>query len=236
MKRYKLIMTTLFTLLLFATVGSMFVNADVYQLALDPVNFLADNFNPAGVSIAAFSAAALLWEDGTENMGGFRNYLYLIPVNHIATEAELVDNPTTDAEHVTLVGDHTLVASKYFKKIYATPNTVKLTPEPQGETDGQSFKPKGEFFFPGSGDGVNALARQVNNGNFVIILIEENGRRIQVGSKGHPARLKPAPDMGMAASDRKGFKFEFESDSFVAVLRYNGAIVLSESETEPAIS
>lgn len=236
MKRYRLIITTLFTMLLFAAVGSMFVNADVHQLMADPINFVTQNFNPAGVSIATFSAAALLWEDGTENMGGFRNYLYLIPISHIATEAELVDNPTTDAEHVTLVGSHVLVAGKYWKKIYATPNTIKLTPEPQGEIDGQSFKPKGELFSPGSGDAVNALARQVNNGNFVLVLVEENGRRIQVGSKGHPARLKPSPDMGMAAADRKGFKFEFESDSYVAILRYNGEIVLSETETEPAIS
>lgn len=238
MKRYRVIMLCLFSLLLFAVVGSMFANADMNALINDPFNFFANNLSGGGIVLSAglFSAAPLTWEDGSENMGGFRNYLYIIPINDIQTEATLPTNPSTSADFVTLTGNHTLVATKYWKKVYATSGTVKFTPENQGEIDGQSFKQKGAFLFPGSGDDVNAFARQVNNGNFVIILVEENGRRVQVGSKGHPARIKPSPDFGAAAADRKGFNFEFEADSFVAALRYNGTISLSESDSEPAIS
>lgn len=236
MKRFKLIMTGLFTMLLFAVVGSMFVNADAHAFINEPLKFIMDNGSGAHLAVIAFSAAPLTWEDGSENMGGFRNYLYLIPISHIQTEATLPASPSTSAEMVTLSGSHTLVDGKYWKKVYATTGSVKYTPENQGEIDGQSFKQKGAFLFPGSGDDVNALARLVNNGNFILILVEENGKRVQVGSKGHPARIKPAPDFGAAAADRKGFNFEFEADSFVAALRYNGTIPLSETETEEAIS
>ena len=236
MKRFKGVMTVLFTMLLFAVVGSMFVNTDAHAFINEPLKFIMDNGSGAHLAFCAFSAAPLTWADGSENMGGFRNYIFAIPISDITTEAALPGNPTTSAEHVTLVGNHTLANGKYFKKIYCTGGTVKYTPENQGEVDGQSFKQKGAFFFPGSGDDVNAFARQVNNGNFILILVEENGKRVQVGSKGHPARIKPAPDFGAAAADRKGFNFEFEADSFVAALRYNGTIPLSESESEEAIS
>lgn len=240
MKRFKIIMTALFGLMLFATLGALCSTIDVAAFADAPITYLIDNLSSSGLSISlagmTFSASPLNWDDGSENMGGFRDYLYLIPISHIATEATLSANPATDADAVTLSGDHTLVASKFWKKIYATPGTVGLTPENQGEIDGQSFKVKGSFLHPGSSDEVNALARFVNNGNFILILIEENGKRVQIGQKGHPARLKPAPNFGMGAADRKGFNFEFEADSFVAALRYNGAITLSEGEGEPAIS
>jgi|GEM_PF-1301223 len=238
MKRFKFIMTALFGLLLFATLGAVGSTVDIGAFMDAPILYFADNLSDSFVSMATmtFSASPLNWEDGTENMGGFRDYLYVIPISDITSEAELPANPTSDAEAVTLAGNHTLAAGKYFKKVYATPGTVGYTPENQGEVDGQSFKVKGSFLHPGSSDAVNALARFVNNGNFIIILVEEDGRRVQVGQKGHPARIKPAPNFGMAAADRKGFNFEFEADSFVAALRYNGEIPLSESDTEPAIS
>ena len=238
MKRFKFIMTALFGLLLFATLGAVGSTVDIGAFMDAPILYFADNLSDSFVSMATmtFSASPLNWEDGTENMGGFRDYLYIIPASSIATEAALPANPANDAEAVTLAGNHTLASLKYFKKVYATPGTVGLSPENQGEIDGQSFKVKGSFFHPGSSDEVNAFARFVNNGNFILILVEEDGRRVQIGQKGHPARLKPAPNFGMAAADRKGFNFEFEADSFVTALRYNGSIPLSESETEPAIS
>lgn len=240
MKRFKIIMTALFGLMLFATLGAFCSTVDVAAFANAPIAYLIDNLSGSGLSVSlagmTFSASPLSWDDGSENMGGFRDYLYLIPISHIATEATLSANPATDADAVTLSGDHTLVAEKYWKKVYATPGTVGLAPENQGEIDGQSFKTKGSWLHPGSSDGVNALARFVNNGNFVIILIEENGKRVQIGQKGHPARIKPSPNFGMAAADRKGFNFEFEADNFVAALRYNGVIALSATETDPAQS
>jgi len=231
-------MTCLFGLMLFATVGAAIPSIDIPALMAGPITYLADHSNPSGLimSSVVFSATEMAWADGNENMGGFRNYLYIIPVSHISEFAELKTNPVTDADYVTLDGSHTLVALKYWKKVYATPGTIKCTPASQGEIDGQSFHPAGEFFFPGTGDDVNAFARIVNNGNFIIILVEENGKRVQIGYEGHPARIKPSVDLGQKPADLKGFKFEFQSDDKVAIRRYNGTIVLSEAETEPAIS
>lgn len=236
MKHFKVAMTLLIGLIVFSIAAAMVSQLDIGAFLQSPIAYLADHFNPSGVLMATFSATPLTWSDGTENMGGFKNYIDIIPIADIDTEADLYATPTTDEEHVTIDGSHTLVSLKYWKRVYVTPGTLKYTPENQGEIDGQSFKQKGAFFHPGSSDAVNAFARQVNNGNFILLLHEENGQRIQVGSVGHPARLKPAPDFGMAAADRKGFTFEFEADGFVAAVRYKGTIPLSAVETEPAIS
>lgn len=231
-------MNCLKVLMLFAIVGMIIPNVDASVFMASPINYLADHLSLKDTICYgfAFSATELAYDDSTENMGGFRNYLYIIPESQIEDFADLKTAPTTDADYVTLDGNHTLATGKYWKKVYATPGTVKCTPASQGEIDGQSFHPAGEFFYPGTGDGPNAFARMVNNGNFIIILVEEDGKRVQVGYKGHPARIKPSADLGQKAPDRKGFKYEFESDDIVAIRRYKGTIALSESETEAAIS
>lgn len=231
-------MTCLVGLLLFALIGASASDFSSHAFFDAPILYTLDHFSVIGHGgfTVAWTAAAITWEDGTENMGGFKNYIDIIPISDIDEEAKFKDTPTTDADYVTLDGSHALNTGKYFKRVYVTPGTLKFTPENQGEIDGQSFRQKGAFFHPGASDAINAFARQVNNGNFIIILHEENGKRVQCGNVGHPARIKPSPDFGTKAADRKGFNFEFEADSFVAAPRYAGTIPLSETETEEAIS
>ncbi len=159
----------------------------------------------------------LKWECGSENMGGYKNRLLFIPACLVSDIPELPDTSTITeaADLVTAAGAFT------FKEttdtpifIYATDKTVQLQAENQGETDGQSFRQFGEFMHPGSQVAAAAFAREVNNTPGYLILEDPNGVQYMVGSKGLPCTIKPSFTGGAARTDRKGFLFTFEADSF----------------------
>ncbi|HUW07827.1 MAG TPA: hypothetical protein VMW01_16395 [Williamwhitmania sp.] len=201
--------------------------------------FMLLGSNPAEASgvtaCATFGVGAIEWPDGEENMGGLDNIIHFIPISWIGTEAKLVDNPTTDEEKCVITDTHTLAATKYWREVYCTEGTVKLTPENQGDIDSSSFRPKGEFTHPGNKTQAIAFSRDVNN-TPCIVLFHDNGVRFQVGTVARPARIKPSWDSGAKGSDHKGFKFAVEADSKVILTEYRGAIALSETETLPAVS
>ena len=184
----------------------------------------------------AFAFGDLNFEDADNNMGGLTTAMYIGLSPDIATWPTLPSNPATYAEKVTLTGAFTMNSTKKFITVYATPETAKLEPENQGEVDGQSFRQKGEFFYPGTREEAIGFAAAINNARGCIIGIDPNtGKRYVVGSKDRPVYFKPSVTTGGAAADRRGVKIEFWSDSFVPFAFFNGAIPLSEGDL-PALS
>jgi len=157
----------------------------------------------------------LKWETGSENMGGFKNRLLFIPAASVTAAPDLPTTIAAAEDLVTAEGSFTF-STEGDKPIfiYATDKTVKLDAENQGEVDGQSFVQKGEFFHPGSKADVAAFARKVNNTPGYLILEGPDGTQYMVGTPGLPCTIKPAFNGGAARSDRKGFMFTFEADSF----------------------
>ncbi len=161
----------------------------------------------------------LKWPCGSENMGGYKNRLLFIPACSVTATPELTDPVTTVADLVTATGAFTFKESgdkPLF--IYATDKTVKMDAENQGETDGQSFRQFGEFFHPGSKVENAAFARKVNNTAGYLILEDPDGTQYMVGSPGLPCTIKPAFTGGAARTDRKGFMYTFEADSFCPLI------------------
>jgi len=215
-------------------IGLAFLVFSVTQFFTGPSLGVTDLVAP-GLAMA-FTFGDLDWEDEPENMGGLTSEMYIGLSGHIATWPTLVSNPTTDEQAVTLQGTFVMAANKHFIKVYSTPDTAKLEPENQGETDGQSFRQKGELFYPGTRKEAIAFARKINNARGCIIGIDPNsGERYVVGSKDKPVYFKPSISTGGAAADRRGVKLEFSSDSFLPFAFYDGAIPLSAGDI-PAIS
>lgn len=159
----------------------------------------------------------LKWDCGSENMGGYKNRLLFIPSCLVSAAPELPDPSTitTASDLVTASGAFTFkdtADTPIF--IYATDKTVQLQAENQGETDGQSFRQFGEFMHPGSKVEAAAFAREVNNTPGYLVLEDPNGVQYLVGSPGLPCSIKPSFTGGAARTDRKGFQFTFEADSF----------------------
>lgn len=158
----------------------------------------------------------ILWADGQDNMGGYKNFVLFVPASAVSAVPELpeITDVSTDADHVTAAGSFTFkTVGDTPKFIQCTDKTVKFASENQGETEGQSFAQTGEFFRAGSQVIADAFARQVNNVPGYLILEDMDGRQILVGQPGLPCYVKPTYDGGMARTDRRGFKFTFSADS-----------------------
>lgn len=173
----------------------------------------------------------LKWACGSENMGGYKNRVLFIPSCSVKAVPTLPAEITDTEDLVTAAGAFEFNAvgdEPVF--IYATDKTVKLDAENQGDTDGQSFVQKGEFFHPGSKAEVAAFARKVNNTPGYLILEDANGDQFMVGSKGLPANIKPSFSGGGERTDRKGFQFTFEADSFAPFVILGTPIDIDEIE------
>lgn len=176
--------------------------------------------NPeAGFAGLAFALpvtfAPLKWPVGSENMGGYKNFILFIPADSVSATPELPAEIAATEDLVTATG------AFVFKEvgalptyIYATDKTVKYDAENQGETDGQSFIQKGEFSHPGSKAQAGAFSRRVNNTPGYVIVEDVDGVQYMCGAKGLPAYIKPAFTGGASRADKKGFQFTFEADSF----------------------
>lgn len=182
----------------------------------------------------AFAYGDLSFENEHNNMGGLTVVMYIGLSYDIDTWPQLPVNPSGYADKVTLTGSFAMKASKKFLAVYSTPETAKMEPENQGEVDGQSFRQKGEMFYPGTLEDAIGFASAINNARGCIIGIDPNtGKRYVVGSKDRPVYFKPSVSTGGAAADRRGVKIEFWSDSFVPFAFYEGAIPLSEGDLPP---
>ncbi|MEI7597274.1 MAG: hypothetical protein WCK02_16110 [Bacteroidota bacterium] len=169
----------------------------------------------------------LIFQEGTENMGGFGSIAYLGLRSHINSY------PTESTDHsnienlAKLVGSYGFNLGKQFIKMDCIPTTVGANSESQGEYVGsQSFKPKGVYMISGTGAQVRGYARLLNNSYGVVILTNDNGERIAYGTEQRPARFKSTVMEGEKPSDAKALKVEFETDSFVPGYIYEGDIVL----------
>ncbi|MDR2627551.1 MAG: hypothetical protein LBC40_05920 [Dysgonamonadaceae bacterium] len=168
-----------------------------------------------GVQCATLGFLPLLSLCGEDNMGGMQNRMAFIPLCDVSSVPVLSANPDSEAEMITAIGSWVFKTAKGKPLyIYATDKTVKYSSENQGETDGQSFKQSGEFFHPGARIGAAAFARKVNNTPGYLVLVSTEGNQFMVGQPGLPCSIKPSFDAGQARTDRRGFKFTFEADSY----------------------
>ena len=243
----------MFCFALLATVFTCFGVSEAFslapQIASDGLSahsgqFASDVLSPGlvgGINYA-FAWGSLVmpaqagYEDGVENMGGFGILAYIALYDDIDVWPTEVETPTTLAEMVELEGNFTMKASKYFLKVYVSPNTLDLNPEGQGEAGGRSFKPKGSFLFPTFSATNRGLSRRLNNARGVLIIPDDTGNfRHLLGSETRPVFFKPSGTSGKNAADPKGFNFDFDCDSFAPTYTYNGTIALN-GETLPVIS
>lgn len=176
--------------------------------------------NPDPSMALAFAAPVagfgpLKWPTGSENMGGYKNFVLFIPADSVSAIPELPAVIANAEDLVTATGSFTFKETGGLPTyIYATDKSVDYNGENQGETDGQSFLQKGEFAHPGSRAEAGAFGRKVNNTPGYIIVEDTKGVQYMCGAKGLPAYIKTAFTGGKARADKKGFLFTFEADSF----------------------
>lgn len=222
MNKIRIITGLLFTLLVTMTMATATglpwfgIAAVALPLAMIP--------KPTGVLM--FNFADMLWADGEENMGGLKVIGYYALAADIETWPEFPESPATAADEVTLEGNFTMKAGKYFHKFYSTMETGEVVDENQGEWDGQSFVNKATVFYPGTKVEALAFAKNANNSNLVFIFEESTGQKRVIGSEAFPAKVKPSVTTGKATADRKGMTVEIQSYSYTPAPVYSGVIPL----------
>jgi len=137
----------------------------------------------------------------------------------MVTTTPLLPNPqVTNADYVTAAGAFVFLDAKKPLYIECTKDTVKYSAPNQGELEGQSFAPAGEFYRAGDKVEYAALARKYNNTPGYLILENMDGKQIMVGQPGLPCSLKFEYDGGQKAADRRGLKVSFAADSVAPVI------------------
>lgn len=177
----------------------------------------------------------ILYPCGIDNMGGYKSHVIFVPLCAItaAPTLPIITEASTDENYVTATGAFTFKKSGDKPKyIQCTDKTVKCDAENQGDTEGQSFSIKGEFYRAGTQVEVSAFARQVNNTPGYLILEEFNGKQVLVGQPGLPCTIKPSYEGGTARADRRGYKFTFEADSVSPKIYLETPIEISDLLTK----
>lgn len=175
------------------------------------VSFFAFDVAAASMVSTAVFFGAVLFECGAENMAGFEGKILFYP-DCLVTEKPILPKRKLASvlkDLVTATGAFVLKDNAKPIYIYCTEDTVGYKAEPQGETDGQSFKISGEFFHPGSSIEVAAFSRQVANMRGSLVMQDRDGKQFVVFG----ARIKPTCDLGKAPADRRGYSFTFEASS-----------------------
>jgi hypothetical protein len=171
------------------------------------------------MSTTSINLNPLLWPSGTDNPGGFKQRVLFVPDSAVTSVPLIPSVISAIEDYVTAKGAFEFATSGDKPKfIYCTKDTVKYGADNQGEDDSQSFKQKGEFFFPGNLKAAAAFARYVNNTSGYLVLEAQTGEQILVGQKGMLCNIKPSCDLGQKTTDRRGYKFTFECDSFVPTI------------------
>ena len=174
---------------------------------------------------------------GEENMGGMTTKGWLALDCHIAEWPSLKSNITEVADLCKQVGNFVMVNGKYFIPIKAIIRTPHMSAENQGEPEGKSFVPKIDFIVGGASKAQNmGYMRLLNNANGVLLWLDNDGNRVQVGSETHPAIFTPSGDSGANPSDRSEARFSAQTDDFCPGRLYYGSIPLSEGQAVDPIS
>jgi hypothetical protein len=168
---------------------------------------MAENFDP------------ITGLQGEDNMGGYKDFVIWYPKRNFSAVPALPAVKATDADYVTAAGAFTpKVAGNKPIYIECTPGTVKYSAPSQGEIEGQSFAPAGEFFRAGDKVSYAALARKNQNSPGYLVLENMDGKQIMVGQPGLECNLKFEFDGGQKRADRRGYKVTFATDSVSPVI------------------
>lgn len=160
--------------------------------------------------------APLKWPTGKNNMGGYKGMLLFIPYNAPTS----VPLPPTDAasneDLVKATGSFTFPAAGSITKpiyLYSTDATVEYKADPQGETDGISYKQTASFFFPGNTPEMHAFNALVKNTPGYLILEDADGQQIMMGRPGMYPSISPAFSGGKGRADRRGTTYTATCDA-----------------------
>jgi hypothetical protein len=197
--------------LIFAQKMIMFIFLALVASALIVDSAAAAGTISAGLLLITFTD--LTFTDGEDNMSGTQLIAYYIPWDDVLTIPAYAAVPASMADYGKLTGNITTKPGKYFKKLYATPDTGKVDDNKIDAKDSNGFKSIYEFFFPKNDASSIGFQRIASTGKFCIVVIDNDGNKRLFGSKaGNPAYIESiAATSDTTSGGNKGATFQFVS-------------------------
>lgn len=126
--------------------------------------------------------------------------IILVPVDLVETE------PTRTVGDTDLTGDLALKTTEKAIGIYATPNTVEITEESEGDLDARGVKSGIAFEHPGNSKAIADFVEHYRNRGFIAMAIQSDGDKAvtkYLGSLDNPIYLNVETTNNKEANKRK---------------------------------
>lgn len=174
---------------------------------------------------------SILWTEGQINPSGLASEIYFCPKVNIVQGGypRPTQVPATASENVSLEGDFTMAAGKYFLRLYSTQGKGKVNWETLGEKDCKMFKNKGTFKYPDISDAGKSLSKQLINANCIVVVKlphETEVRYVMLGDADYDTTVTITGDSGDEPGSAKGITIEIEAPCTTPLPNYKGALVL----------
>jgi len=124
--------------------------------------------------------------------------------------------------------DIPLKDGRRWKELYVTEDTGAVRSEMVGEMDGKSFEHYLDFFYPGNKEEALSFAAYINNGHFLFIAKDAEGKMRLVGNPQFPAQVDSNElTTGQSTSDRKGMTVTVKAKGNSPAPIYKGNLILT---------
>lgn len=161
-------------------------------------------------------------------MPGTREHVYYIRRENIV--AWPTKGNTTLANIVTMTGNFTLAADKYWKKLSLVPDANSFTCEQQGSWGSKTFNNSVTVVLPGIQAEAAGLCAELNNDDVVFLVPQRDGKYRLFGNEAFQATINPKQESGAAASsDSAQTTLEISVTDETPAPFYEGEIATAEA-------
>lgn len=145
------------------------------------------------------------------------------PTVIIISVADIATEPSRTHGNTSIDGNITLSTGAKGIGVYATPSSIEITEEVQGEADARGILQGVAFNHPGDSVAIANLAESVlNEGVVILVKACEGGYRL-VGSKCNPLYNQPEY-LNSSEGTRRRFVFKQEQAGKYVVAHYSGTV------------
>jgi hypothetical protein len=153
------------------------------------------------------------------NEKGVKSLILLAPKSWFATIAGFNPAPALPGDTITIVGDHTFLATKGFITIETSLNSEALA-ELVGDMGGKGFAPKLTGFYPGNDKEAAEIMSHLKDDDVMALIPLADDQYLQMGREGLWAQVNPSWGSGTNDGGKNGWNIE--------IMSYNGTPIYYE--------
>jgi len=145
------------------------------------------------------------------NIAGVSTDVYIALKNDIDAFPDFIENPANPGEVVTLAGNYTLKAGKYWIRVQSPQEMNELLGECAGSTGSKFIKFAGKAVFSKVTKNALGMAYLLNNAQCIVVFKDlATSNMIALGNDDLPAQVSSSANWGKGFEDEKGVTFSID--------------------------